>query len=416
MTETSHQPDPPPRDSAALDPELLHGDPTAWTRALVAVPSVNPSLEPGGAGEGPSADLLLPYLKAWGFSVDRSEPLPGRVSLVARMGNGSPVLGLCGHLDTVGVASMSIPPFRPEIREGRLFGRGSADMKSGLAAILATAAAVARDGGPDRGTLALVFTADEEHASLGLRHLLDGGFTADAVVVTEPTSLALAPANKGFLWATVRARGRASHGSRPDVGRDAIRQMGRVLAALDEGDLGLRTASSAHPLLGSESLHAGTIQGGEAPSIYPEHCQLELEFRLLPDTEPAAILHRLSRLLERVEAEHPGVSLHLEPGMVRPGAELPGEAPLARLLGEVLEVEGLPARVEGMTAWVESAWFMEAGVPSLCFGPGSIGEAHTADESVPLTEIQQAASVLARLAHRILGTGDEPRPGDEAPG
>ena len=415
MTKTSRPPDSDPQGSAPLDPDLLRGDPVAWTRALVAVPSVNPSLEAGGDGEGPAADLLVPYLKSWGFAVDRSEPQPGRVNLVARLGEGSPVLGLCGHLDTVGVATMSLPPFRPEVRNGRLFGRGSADMKSGLASILAAAAAVARDGGPHRGTLALVFTADEEHASLGLRHLLDGGLTADAVVVTEPTSLALAPANKGFLWATVRARGRASHGSRPDVGRDAIRQMGRVLAALDEDDLGLRTADAAHRLLGPESLHAGTIQGGEAPSIYPEHCLLEIEFRLLPDTHPATILDRLSGLLERVEAEHPGVSLHLEPGMVRPGAELAADAPLAHLLGEALEAEGLPVRVEGMTAWVESAWFMEAGIPSLCFGPGSIGDAHTADESVPLVEIQRTASVLERLARRVLGTGAAIRAGHEAP-
>ncbi len=405
MTKMSRPPDPDPAGSSPLDPDLLRGDPVAWTRALVAVPSVNPSLEPGGDGEGPAADLITPYLRSWGFTVDRSEPEPGRVNLVARMGKGSPVLGLCGHLDTVGVTSMSIPPFLPEVRAGRLFGRGSADMKSGLASILAAAAAVARDGGPHQGTLALVFTADEEHASLGLRHLLDTGFTADAVVVTEPTSLALAPANKGFLWATVRARGRASHGSRPDVGRDAIRQMGRVLAALDLDDLGLRNGDAAHPLLGPESLHAGTIRGGEAPSVYPEHCLLELEFRLLPDTEPAAILRRLTGLLERVEAEHPGVSLHLDPGMERPGAELSAESALVRLLGEALDDEGLPAPVEGMTAWVESSWFMEAGIPSLCFGPGSIGDAHTADESVPLVEVRQAASVLERLARRVLDAG-----------
>jgi acetylornithine deacetylase len=402
---------PDPQMRVALDPDLLRGDPVAWARALVATPSVNPLLEEGGVAEGPVADLIDPYLRAWGFEVDRSEPQPGRVSLVARWGEGSPVLGLCGHLDTVGVAAMSIPPFLPEVREGRLFGRGSADMKSGLAAILAASAAVVRAGAPPRGTLVLIFTADEEHASLGLRHLLDAGLEADAVVVTEPTSLALAPANKGFLWATVRARGRASHGSRPDLGRDAIRQVGRVLAALDHDDLGLRTGDAAHPLLGSESLHAGTIQGGAAPSIYPEHCQLELEFRFLPGRDPGVLLSRLARLLAQVETGHPGVSLHLDGGMVRPGAELAADAPLARLLGEALDAEGLPVQVEGMTAWVESAWFMEAGIPSLCFGPGSIGEAHTADESVPLLEIHRAAAVLEGLVHRFL----EAAPGDEAP-
>jgi acetylornithine deacetylase len=385
------------RTPSSLDPALFRGDPVAWTRALVATPSVNPDLEAGGTGEGDVADLLVPYLEAWGFRVRRTEPAPGRACLVARLGEGSPTLALCGHMDTVGVEGMTIPPFGAEERGGRIHGRGSADMKSGLAAMLAAAASTAGSGGPGSGTLALVFTADEENASIGLRHLLDEGFTADAVVVTEPTELAIAPANKGFVWLTVRARGRAAHGSRPAEGRDAIRQVGRVLAALDTDDLGLETVGPPHALLGHGSLHAGTIEGGVAPSVYPASCTLVLEARLLPGHDPDSLRARVAGLLERVEATHPGVPLTVEVDMVRPGAELDAGSPLALALAEVMREEGLPVRIEGMSAWVESAWFMEAGIPALCFGPGSIGDAHTADESVAVEEIVAAARVLTGL-------------------
>jgi acetylornithine deacetylase len=387
-----------------LDPTLLRGDPVAWTRALVATPSVNPDLEAGGTGEGDVADLLVPYLEAWGFRVRRTEPAPGRACLVAHLGEGSPTFALCGHMDTVGVEGMTISPFGAEERAGRVEGRGSADMKSGLAVILAAAASTAGSGGPGSGTLALVFTADEENASIGLRHLLDEGFTADGVVVTEPTELAIAPASKGFLWLTIRARGRAAHGSRPAEGRDAIRQVGRVLAALDTDDLGLGTAGPAHALLGHGSLHAGTIQGGVAPSVYPASCTLVLEARLLPGQDPDAVQDRVARLLERVEAAHPDVPLTVEVDMVRPGAELDSGSPLALALADVMREEGLPVRIEGMSAWVESAWFMEAGIPALCFGPGSIGDAHTADESVAVEEIVTAARVLTGLVRKQLSS------------
>jgi acetylornithine deacetylase len=387
------------------DRELLDaGDPLAWTRALVAVPSVNPELEPGGSGEAGVADLIAPFLRSWGFRVERHEPRPGRVSLVARLGDSAPVLALCGHLDTVGVGGMTIPPFAPgDAGDGRVRGRGSADMKSGVAAVLAAAAATARAGGPRQGSLALVLTADEEHASLGLEALLAGGLRADGVVVTEPTELALSPANRGFVWIEVVARGRAAHGSRPEVGRDAVRQVGRLLAALDtldEGGGALRLGDGAarHPLLGTESLHAGTIAGGEAPSVYPAHCRLVLEARVLPGRRPEEVVEAVADLARGVEARYPGVPLEVTGGLSRPGADLPGDAPLVEALRRALAATGVPERTEGMTAWVESAWFVEAGIPALCFGPGSIARAHTADEWVAVQEIEAAARVLTHLA------------------
>lgn len=425
----------------ALDPALQAGDPVAWTRTLVGIPSVNPSLEAGGGGEGEVAALVAQALRGWGFEVEEimAEPGPATVteplsapvprpSVVARCfqsGPRAPTVLLCGHLDTVGIAGMQVPPFgaTSSAQPQRLWGRGAADMKSGVAAILYAAARYAARcaESPDAGSppastpaavnLVVALTADEEHASIGLEALLAGGSLAgpggskvDFAVVCEPTSLALAPANKGFLWVTVEAQGRAAHGSRPEIGRDAIRQLARFIAALDALDAPPHPAAhphpaapphpAAHPLLGDGSFHMGTIQGGAAPSVYPEHASLELEVRLLPNDTPARWVSALRGLAEQVERHSPGIPLTLTPGLFRPGANLSVDHPWVGRLAEALAAEEVPVRIEPMTAWVESAWLMEAGIPALCFGPGSIAQAHTADEWVDVDEIVIAARVL----------------------
>jgi acetylornithine deacetylase len=384
------------------DEDLRCGDPVVWTRLLVAIPSVNPSLDAHGEGEARVADAILPFLEQWGFQVERREPVPGRVSLVARFGSEAPTLLLCGHLDTVGVSEMIIPPFEPRREAGRIWGRGSADMKSGVAVILSVAASASRQGCPPSGSLMLVLTADEEWASLGLEDLLKDGLTADAAIVTEPTSLSMAPANKGFLWMTVRARGKAAHGSRPELGRDAIRGLARFVAALDAldegGDGPLKGGGMPrHILLGSASLHAGTIRGGESPSVYPAQAEVTLEARLLPGDDPQGILAEVRGVMEAVQESSSGVTFSLEPGMFRPAAALSLESPLIQGLEASLERCGVEPRVEPMTAWVESSWLMEAGIPALCFVPGSIADAHTVDESVSEEEIRKAAQVLQDL-------------------
>lgn len=383
---------------------LLSADVVALTRALVAVPSVNPDLEAGGSGEEEAAHLCAGLLAAWGLEVEVSSWAPGRTSVVGRVGRGAPSLILNGHLDTVGVTGMSIPPFEPVLEGGRLWGRGSCDMKGGVAAILSVARALARSGGPERGTLTVVLTSDEEHASRGLKALLGEGLSGDAAIVCEPTSLEVMPANKGFAWWTLQCRGRAAHGSRPDEGRDAIRMAGRFLAGLDRIEAELES-ESPHPLLGRASIHAGTIRGGTAPSVYPARCDVVVEARTLPGKSPDDLDAALEALRVEVASTDPEVTVSLEAGLRRPPGELPGDHPLVAGLLDACRAEGIPAWVGGMSAWVESAWFLEAGIPSLCFGPGSIRQAHTADEFVPEGELRPCAAVLERFTRHWLSDG-----------
>lgn len=388
------------------------GEAVALAKALVAIPSVNPDLEEGGAGEARVAHFAGELLEGWGFRVERREPAPGRVSVLARGGRGVPgarELVLCGHLDTVGVAGMSVEPYTPDVRDGRLYGRGACDMKGGVAALLSAARGLHETG--VRGEVTVALTADEEHASVGLLDLLDGplapapeeaGGSERAAVVTEPTALSVMPAHKGFQWEELRFRGRAAHGSRPDRGVDAIRQAGRFLALLDRYDEQLQ-GRPEHPLLGHGSVHAGTIRGGSAPSVYPEECRLVLERRTLP----GETAERVRAEVEALVADLPGgpreAEVEVADGLIRPPGETDGDGPLARGLRDAAREEGVETPVAGMTAWVEAAFLLQAGIPAVTFGPGSIEEAHGPDESVPVEEIEAATRILESFGHRYLG-------------
>ena len=378
----------------------------ALTRALVRTPSVNPSLDPGGHGEAEVAALAAGWLESWGFRTARDEVEPGRVNVLGRLGaGGGPTLLLNGHLDTVGVEGMTVSPFEGRLVAGRLEGRGACDMKAGIGAILAAAAALAREG-LEGGTLLVALTADEEHASVGMQRLVEEGIggegvRADAAVVCEPTELAVTPAHKGFLWLEADFRGRAAHGSRPDRGVDAIRHAALYLAELEALHAALGEGT-AHGLLGHGSFHAGTIRGGTAPSVYPDACRVTLERRTLPGETPEQAAAPFEAALDRLRARHPEVQATLERGLFRPGSDVPRESPLVRGLLDALGDEGVDPRVEGMTAWVDAAFLNGAGIPAVCLGPGSIAQAHAADEWVDVEQIRTCARVLERFARAFL--------------
>jgi acetylornithine deacetylase len=202
------------------------GDAVALTRELVRVDSRNPTLVAGAPGEGRVARVLADVLEAWGFDVTVREAAPGRPNVVARLGGraGGRSLMLNGHIDVVGVEGMTHAPWDPVVSEGRIYGRGSSDMKAGVAAMCAAAArAAAASGGALDGEIIITAVVDEEYSSLGTRALVTEGVRADAAIVTEPTGLRIMPAHKGFVWVDVLVHGRAAHGSRWDVGVDATR-------------------------------------------------------------------------------------------------------------------------------------------------------------------------------------------------
>lgn len=375
-------------------------DATGLAQALVATPSVNPSLEPTGEGEARIAELAAGWLDEWGFAVELVDEPPGRPSVLARLDRGpGPSLILSGHLDTVGVAGMRIPPFEAAIRDGRLWGRGACDMKGGVAAALAAGRDAA--AGELRGTLIVALTADEEERAQGGRRLIADGLSADAAIVCEPTGLTLMPAHKGFVWLRVDFRGQAAHGSRPDRGVDAIRHAGLFLARLDEVEAAL-ARRKPHPLLGYGSIHAGTIEGGTAASVYPSSCRLVLERRTLPGETDGAVRSEVEYLLAQLRSDVATLNAEIEVLVHHDGSEIPGDHALVRAMAAALDDAGLDTRLAGMTAWVEAALFNASGTPALTFGPGRIEDAHSTDESIAVAEIEQAHRALSAFVGQFL--------------
>jgi acetylornithine deacetylase len=375
--------------TTASDPAII------LLRDLVAIDSVNPSLVPGARGESDVARRVAEELRACGLAVNVTDVAPGRPNVVGVLEGRQPgrTLMMCGHIDTVGVAGM-LRPFDPEIRGGRLYGRGAQDMKGGVAAMVNAARRVVESGGLARGRLVVAAVADEEHASLGAEALV-AGWRADAAVVTEPTGLDLAVAHKGFEWVGVETRGRAAHGSRPQEGRDAILRMGRVLSRLEALD-GRLQRGEPHGLLGTASLHASIIEGGLEMSTYPSAASLKLERRTLPG-EPAGVgLTEVETILEELRAADAefdaGAALLFsrEPYEIDPDSPLPGA-----LIRAAAAVGHAPARV-GMTFWTDAAILGAAGIPSVLFGPGGAG-LHSHEEYVLIEDVCRCRDVLVEL-------------------
>jgi acetylornithine deacetylase len=373
---------------------IARGDAVALARALIRIDSRNPTLVRDAPGEGEVARTLASILDEWGFSVQLVDAVPGRPNVVARIGPpDAPALLLNGHLDVVGVEGMVHEPFAAEMRTGRIYGRGSADMKGGLAAMCAAALAAEKQS---NAQIVIAAVVDEEYESLGLRALLAAGVRAEAAIVTEPTRLAICPAHRGFAWIDVTFTGRAAHGSRYDLGVDAIMHAGLLLAELNALEQ-TREGGRRHPLLGRTSLHASTIHGGVGMSTYPERCELAIERRTLPGEDAASAVREIMEACERVRAQHPAFNAQVKLNTAQAPSDVATDAPVVERLRSALEGEGIPVRIEGLSAWTDAALLNEAGIPAVCFGPGDISLAHAAEEFVPVADIEQATRVLTRV-------------------
>ena len=379
------------------------GDAVALTKLLVRVDSRNPGLVPGAPGEGEVARALAAVLEAWGFRVTLQDVVDGRPNVVARIGtpHGRSLM-YNGHLDVVGVDGMTHSPFAGETVDGRLFGRGATDMKGGVAAMCAAAWRAAAAGAG--GEIVVTAVVDEEWQSAGTRGLIDRGVRADACIVTEPTRMAIAPSHKGFTWTEVTFTGRAAHGSRYDVGVDAIRHAGLLLAELDRVERE-ELVRHTHPLLGHASLHASDIAGGSGWSTYPDRCALTVERRTVPGESPDDAVGEMERALERVSAKDTAVRGTVRHVFSQWPSDVAVDSPIVTALSTAMRAAGESVVIEGLSAWTDAALLNAAGIPAICYGPGDISLAHSATEWVAEDEIRRAATVLERLALDWCGPG-----------
>ncbi|HXF82715.1 MAG TPA: M20 family metallopeptidase [bacterium] len=356
------------------------------------------------------ADLIAGRLRATSVDFQVLSDEPRKPNIVARLGAGRPELLFTSHMDTVPVGNPKAwrhDPFGAELVGSRLHGRGAADAKASLAAMVAAMEALGTVL-PLHGTLTLTAVSDEEVGGVkGTEYLVDRGILhPDHVVVGEITANRLATAEKGVLWLRIVTHGRAAHGSTPWEGSNAISAMLRVLDAI-ETQVGGALRGMTHPLTPPPSLSIGTIRGGVATNVVPDWCEATLDRRTLPsETIPEAVA-QVERVIAELHRADPTLQADLEVIQSGPPIETPLDAPIVQAAQAVARRLELPDAPVGYQQASDGRFFAERGVPTILFGPGQPELAHTVDEFVDVHDVITAAKFYALLALRMLGGADE---------
>ncbi len=331
----------------------------------------------------------------------------GRPSVIGSIGDGGgPSLAWNGHLDVVPAGSLdtwSHDPWAGEVVDGRLIGRGAADMKGPIAAALAAATALRRTGLDLAGTLTFHLAADEELAGIhGTKVLWERGFLdQDACIVGEPSELQIGLAERGGAWFTATAFGKAAHGSQPHRGVNAITSMSRFLLRLPEV-----LPDAEHPLTGRPTVNAAIISGGSAPNVVPDRCQVDIDRRISPgETDPEQVRAPFSQLVEDIRRDHPEVEIEIELREWTDAAEASPDSAIATLTRSAVGAEtGSEPEFVGFTGITDARFYInQAAIPTVILGPGSLTVAHTADESIDVAELVAGARAYARIFAAFVG-------------
>jgi acetylornithine deacetylase len=377
---------------------------------LVALPSVNPM---GRAVEGPEffeyrvTDYLEMLFQRLKVPYQRQTVAPKRDNIVARIdgarsaSEGGSLVLFEAHQDTVPVDGMTIEPWTPVVRDGRLYGRGSCDIKGGLTAMLGAFARLAEERPSDMPTLLMACTVNEEHGYSGATALTELWSQAgsiiprkpDAAVVAEPTGLQVVVAHKGVVRWRCHAHGRATHSSQPHLGVNAIFKMAPVLDALARYARDVAPGLGNHPLCGHPTLSVGIISGGVSVNTVPDCCTIEIDRRLMPGETPQEAYRHVLDYVKFQTGDDPSIE-HAEPFLIGFGLVDTANGALAESMAAAARRAGIASQVVGVPYGTNAAAIAAAGVPSIVFGPGSIDQAHTADEWLSLDQLTQASEAL----------------------
>jgi len=385
-----------------MDKELVR-----LLQALVRIPSVNPALadSPATAGELRLAEFLAGDLKRRGFSVELLEVTHERPNVLARFGPGKPVRSILieAHMDTQGIHGMTVQPFAAEVRGSRLYGRGACDTKGPMAAALhaldpATLSAAAGAG------IQIIFVGaiGEERGNIGAEELVESGFTADEALILEPTDLRIVHAHKGTCWFEVEIQGLAGHGSQPEKGVNAIcgamRAIEELMRLSDE-----ERRARMHPLLGKSTTNIGVIRGGDSINVVPDRCVFEVDRRTLPGDDLASFLARYREALKALQARGVIRGYDVRMGREPRPYETAADSSMILRLKSAVAAAGIEPEAGGVGWYSDAGPFSRVVKDVVVFGPGSIAQAHTADEFIELDSLQKGSAIIRDWLQRAAG-------------
>ncbi len=364
---------------------------------LIALPSVNPAFLPPrhpNAGEKNAADFLATVAARAGLEVEFQKVLPDRSNVIARLRPKNKIkqtILLAPHLDTVGADGTR---FIPQRKNGRLHGRGACDTKGSVAAMLSALCELANSKSrPLETEIVFAGLIDEEHAQAGSRALVKSKFKADLAIVGEPTKLQAVTAHKGSLWLELETHGKAAHGATPQLGKNAIHEMARIVDLL-ETDYAAQLRKRKHKLLGTATVNIGTISGGTQPNIVPDNCKISIDRRTLPGETETSVKREIAALLRDWELKAKISSAKLAPALpLETNHKLPLVQKFLKTVGQ--------SKPTGVHFFCDAAILSAGGIPSIVFGPGDIAQAHTADEWISLAELERGKNLLLRFLNSL---------------
>lgn len=371
---------------------------------LIKIPSVNPSVEKRYDEEAIASYIAKWFRKTKRFRVIEQKVDKNRFNVIAILegkGNGKSLM-LNGHMDTVGTSYMTVNPFHPTEKKGRIYGRGSCDMKGSLAAMMSATLALSKLPRPLEGDVIFTGVVDEEQGSKGTSKLVEH-FRSDAAIVGEPTNLDIGVAHKGYAWLEVETIGREAHGSMPEQGIDAIEKMCAIVSKLQA----LRRQHKLnHPLVGTAKIHTSTISGGTEWSTIPGNCILHLERRLLPGETPGDAVKELRQLIQQASKNDQNLRAKIRLARHAGSMEVNVKQPLVQFLLQVTRRLTGKCQVVGVPYWTDAAILVnQARIPSCLFGPGDIKFAHSNLESIKARDVLTAATIYAATAQRYCNYG-----------
>lgn len=373
---------------------------TRLLRELIAIPSINPTLAPPNdarAGEQRLAEFLDDRARRAGFEREWQEVKPGRSNLLIRWrspGKMKRRILLAPHLDTVGAPGLGPELFDPVEKGGRIHGRGACDTKGSIAAMFwALEQLGAGRQRPAQTEVCLALLVDEESGQAGSRAFVAAGLKASLAIVGEPTELAVASAHKGAVWLRLRTRGKAAHGARPELGRNAVHRMARAVDLL-ESQYARLLRQKSHPLLGRPTINVGSIQGGTQPNIVPADCEATIDRRTLPGETDQSVRQELRRLFSGRDLD-----IHFFPLQAAPCLSMETDFGLD-LVQQFLRA-ARRKRPLGVDYFSDASVLSHGGIPSILYGPGSIAQAHTSDEWISVRQLEAAGQVLTRFLRSL---------------
>jgi len=370
-------------------------------RHLIQIPTENP---PGNEKE--LVLFLKPLLSKMGFQVKTHVSPKGRWNILAerRWGKGGRRFIFNGHLDVVPAGDSSQwrhPPFKAKMEKGRIYGRGTSDMKGGIASFLHGVSMIDRSGIRPTGTLLLHLVSDEEsHGHQGTGYLIrEGLIQGDAVLVGEPTDLEPVIAEKGALWFRILTIGKPAHGSRPDLGVNAIEKMMKAIGRLNSIKM-----KETHPLLGKATLNIGTIQGGTKVNVVPGGCTVEVDRRMLPGEKKEKVLRDIKEALDSLRSQDPFFRYRIEEiDFAEPSEISPDEEIVKVGIEAIQEVTGRTPKIKGTSGFTDGRYYINpCHIPTLILGPGAARQPHTTDEFVEVADLVQAAQIYALIIVNFL--------------